>query len=312
MVKRPFRFGVASYGASSGKAWISKAKNVEQLGFSTLLVPDHFIEQIATIPALTSAAVITKNLRVGSIVLCNDFRHPILLAKEAATIDFLSDGRFELGIGAGWMKAEYDAIGINYDKPGERVSRLIEAVKIIKGYWGETPFSFKGKHYTVDESKGIEKIPRPIQKPHPPILIGGGGKRTLSFAAKEADIVGIALRVRPDGKGPDIQDGNLSLDQKIQWIRSAAGERFDSLELNILTWVLEITNDPKETIEKMAKKFPLSPETLQSLPYILIGSIDEICDKLYEYRDRYQISYFVIWDRDMEAFSPIAQRMTGK
>lgn len=312
MGKMPFRFGIASTGAGSGAEWTAKALRAEELGYSTLVVPDHFIEQISPMPALAAAAQATSSLRVGSIVFCNDFRHPMLLAKEAATIDFLSEGRFELGLGAGWMKAEYDAIGLPFDSPGVRVSRLEEAVRVIKGYWGDEPFRFSGKHYTVDESKGVEKIPQPVQRPHPPLLIGGGGRRMLTLAAQEADIVGLALRVRSDGKGPDISDLGVSLETKVDWIRSEAGERFDEIELNVLTWALSITDEPQSVAETLSKRFGVSPDTLLELPFLLVGSLDEIQERLVEHRERFGISYFMIWDRDMEAFAPIAKRLTGK
>lgn len=312
MKKKPFRFGVASYGAATGSEWMAKTKRAEELGYSILLVPDHFIGQIATIPALTAAAAVTTKLRVGSIVFCNDFRHPIMLAKEAATIDFLSNGRFELGLGAGWMKAEFDAIGIPFDPPGIRVSRLEESIKVIKGYWSDKPVSFSGKYYKINEARGIEKIPLPIQKPHPPILIGAGGKRMLSIAAREADIIGFTLKVRADGRGPDLADSKVSLTQKVEWIQAAAGDRFDDIELNVLTWATAITDDPQQAAEKLSKQFQLPAETLLSLPFTLIGSIDQIMDELEAHRERYGISYYIVWDRGMEMFAPVVAHMTGK
>lgn len=182
------------------------------------------------------------------------------------------------------------------------MSRLEEDVQIIKGYWGDEPFKFSGKHYTVDESKGFEKIPQPVQRPHPPLLIGGGGRRLLTLAAQEADIVGLALRVRSDGKGPDISDLGVSLETKVDWIRSEAGERFDAIELNVLTWAFSITEEPQGVSETLSR----------ALPFILVGSLDEIQKRLIEHRERFGISYFMIWDRDMEAFAPIAKRLTGK
>jgi probable F420-dependent oxidoreductase len=312
MTKKPFRFGVATYGAETGAAWITKARKVEELGYSTLLVPDHFIEQIATIPALTAAALATTKLRVGSIVLCNDFRHPILMAKEAATIDFLSDGRFELGLGAGWMKAEYDATGIPFESPSIRVSRLEEAIKIIKGYWSDEPFTFSGRYYEVDETKGIEKIPRTVQRPYPPLLIGAGGRRMLSLAAREADIIGLTIRVRADGRGPDFNDIGVSLSQKVGWVKDVAGDRFEDIELNVLTWALVITDNREQAAAPLAKRFSLPEETVLSLPFLLIGSVDEIADDIESHREQYGISYYVIWDRDMEAFKPIVSRLKGR
>ncbi|MEJ2759245.1 MAG: TIGR03621 family F420-dependent LLM class oxidoreductase [Anaerolineales bacterium] len=235
MQKNRFRFGLTSTGAGSADAWKEKVLKTEDLGFSTLLIPDHFIEQIATIPAMMSAAAYTSKLRVGSIVCNNDFRHPVLLSKEAATIDMLSGGRVELGLGAGWLKSEYDALGLSFDSPGTRIGRLEEAVQIIKAYFKDDPVKFEGKYYTINGEQGLEKIPEPVQKPHPPLLIGGGGKRILKLAAREADIIGIALKTSALGNGPDPQDIATTLQQKITWIRETAGDRFKEIELHMQT-----------------------------------------------------------------------------
>ena len=312
MKRKPFRFGVASYGAATGAEWIAKAQRAEELGYSTLLVPDHFVVQIATVPALAAAAAVTTKLRVGSIVFGNDFRHPILLAKEAATIDFLSNGRFELGLGAGWLKAEYDAIGVPFDPPDVRVGRLEESIKVIKSYFGESPVTFSGQYYNVDGAKGVHQIPLPVQKPHPPILIGAGGKRMLSLAAREADIIGIIFRTKADGTGPDFADVSVSLTQKVDWIKGAAGDRFKDIELNVLTVAVAVTNNKQQTMAELFANLPLPAETMLSLPFALVGSEEEITGELEEYREQYGITYYIIWDRDMEMFAPVVARMAGK
>ena len=312
MKKKLFRFGVASYGAKTGAQWKDLAQRAEQLGYSTLVVPDHFIEQIAPVPALMAAAAVTRELRVGSIVFCNDFRHPVMLAKEAATIDFLSNGRFELGLGAGWLKVEYDAVGFKFDPPSVRVSRLEEAIKIIKAYFGKEPVVFSGKYYKVNGVKGIEQIPLPVQKPHPPILIGGGGRRMLTIAAREADIVNIAIKVKADGTGPDVADAKMPFIQKVRWVKEAAGDRIDDIELNILLWAANITDDPRQVATKLRGQIGLPEETLLSLPYTLIGSEEQIVEELEKHRDEYGISYYIVWDRNMEQFGQIVARMTGK
>jgi len=258
------------------------------------------------------AAAVTTKLRGGTVVCDNDFRHPIVLAKEAATIDFLSDGRFELGIGAGWLKAEHDALGIGFDPPGVRVSRLAEAVQIIKGYFGEEPVNFSGRYYTVDGATGIEQTPQPVQKPYPPILIGAGGKRMLTLAAREADIVGITMRTAADGTGPDLQDVVVPLSARIEWLQEAAGDRFDSLELHIQTWAAIVTDQREEVARNLSQSIPLDPDLMLSLPYLLAGTIEEIVFSLEDYRERYGISYYSIFDRDMEAFAPVVARLAGR
>jgi len=312
MAKNKFRFGLTSTGAGSADVWKEKVLKTEGLGFSTLLVPDHFIEQIATIPAMMSAAAYTSDLRVGSIVCNNDFRHPILLSKEAATIDMLSNGRVELGIGAGWLKSEYDALGLSFDSPGTRISRLEEAIQIFKAYFKDDPVKFEGMYYTINGEQGLEKIPEPVQKPHPPLLIGGGGKRILKLAAREADIIGIALKTSALGNGPDPQDIATTLQQKITWIRETAGDRFEELELHLQTWAVVITDDREGAAQILAKQFPLPPEMLLHLPYLLIGTVEEIVMQIERTRAMYGISYFSVFDRHIDEFAPVVAQLTGK
>jgi len=230
--QRSFRFGVSVHGTKSGTEWRGIARQAEALGYSTLLLPDHLGDQLSPIPALVAAADATSTLRVGSLVFDNDFRHPALLAKEAATLDVLSGGRLELGIGAGWMKPEYDQAGIPFDRASERIGRMEEGVQIIKGLFADGPVDFAGHYYTIT---GLEGFPKPVQRPHPPLHIGGGGQRLLSLAAREADIVGFLPRARRDGMGQDVTDATPeALEQKIAWVREAAGARFDELELGVL------------------------------------------------------------------------------
>jgi probable F420-dependent oxidoreductase len=309
MQKNRFRFGLTSTGAGSADAWKEKVLKTEDLGFSTLLIPDHFIEQIATIPAMMSAAAYTSKLRVGSIVCNNDFRHPVLLSKEAATIDMLSGGRVELGLGAGWLKSEYDALGLSFDSPGTRIGRLEEAVQIIKAYFKDDPVKFEGKYYTINGEQGLEKIPEPVQKPHPPLLIGGGGKRILKLAAREADIIGIALKTSALGNGPDPQDIATTLQQKITWIRETAGDRFKEIELHMQTWAVMVTDDRESAAQMLVKQFPLPTEMLLNLPYLLIGTVEEITAQIEQTRAMYGISYFSVFDHYIDAFAPIVARL---
>ena len=312
MEKRKFRFGLTSLGAKSADEWKSKVKRVEALGYSTLQVPDHFIEQIATMPALAVAAAHTNRLRVGSIVCSNDFRHPILLAKEAATIDMLSNGRMELGLGAGWLKAEYEALGIPFDLPGVRVKRLEEAIQVIKSFFQDERVNFDGKYYCIRGEKGLERIPETVQKPYPPIFMGAGGRQMLTLAAREADIIGLAIKVKMDGTGPDPRDLANSMEEKLAWVKEEAGTRFAQIEFNIQTWAVILTDDRKQAATQVSKQFPLPVEMLLNIPYLLIGSEKEIISQLEHYRERYGITYFSVFERHREQFAPIVAKLSGK
>ena len=189
MTTRKFRFGVQASTARTGAEWAEQARTIEDLGYSTLFMPDHFVDAaLAPMVALPFAAAATTTLRIGMLVLGNDYKHPAVVAKEAATLDVLSDGRLEFGLGAGWMTADYDALGLTYDRPGVRIDRLAEALAVVKGAWGDGPFDFAGEHYTINAYDGL---PTPVQRPRPPILVGGGGQKLLRLAGREADIVGI-------------------------------------------------------------------------------------------------------------------------
>src|SRR5438067_1720687 len=239
--KRQFRFGGGLFWADSGADWADGARRLESLGYDTLLIGDHFSRQFAPIPALLAAASATSRLRVTCTVFDNDFRHPAALAKEAATLDVLSGGRFEFGIGAGQNKHEYDSLGIAFDPAALRVSRFEEAVHVVKGLWQDEPLTFSGKHYQITE---VDGQPKPLQRPHPPIFIGGGGKRLLSVAARQANIVGILAQALPGGgldEGRD--DGEEGIARKVGWVRAAAGERIDQLELALLIWRVRVTDD---------------------------------------------------------------------
>jgi len=308
-VTAPFRFGVTAPSVSSGAAWAERARRAEQLGYSVLAVPDHFRDQLAPVPALTAAALATTRLRVGSLVFSNDFRHPVVLAKEAATIDVLSGGRFELGLGAGWLRAEYDQAGISFDAPGTRVERLEEAVTIVKGLLAGERVTFTGRHYSIAD---LEGRPAPLQRPHPPLLIGGGGRRTLSLAGREASIVGFVPRALKDGSGLDRTDfGEAALRQKIEWVRAAAGARFDSLELHALIQAVVVSDQRTHAADQLASRFSVARDLVLETPYVLLGTIDEICETVRERRERYGISYLTVFERDMETFAPVVERLVG-
>jgi len=306
---RPFRFGVTAPTPGPGTDWATRARRVEQLGYATLVVPDHFRDHLAPVPALTAAALATTRLRVGSLVFSNDFRHPVVLAKEAATIDVLSGGRFELGLGAGWLRSEYDQAGIPFDAPATRVERLEEAVTIIKGLLAGERVTFSGRHYTIAD---LEGRPTPIQRPHPPIAIGGGGRRTLTLAAREASIVGLVPRARRDGSGLDMTDlSDAATREKIDWVRAAAGARFDALELHALVQAVAVGGQRTVAADQLADRFKVALEVVLETPYVLLGTIEQICDTLRQRRERYGISYVTVFERDMEAFAPVVERLAG-
>jgi probable F420-dependent oxidoreductase len=291
---RPFRFGAQVPKAASAKEWAATARELEDLGYSTLFMPDHFDDQLAPVAALMAAADATTTLRVGSLVLDNDYKHPLVLAKEAATIDVLSDGRLELGLGAGWLKTDYEQSGIPYDRPGVRIDRFEEGLAIIKGLLSDDgPVNFAGKHYTVTAHEGT---PKPVQKPHPPILIGGGGKRVLSIAGREADIVSVNFDLRSGAIGPGVgPNGTAEVTaEKIGWVRAAAGDRFDDIELSVTVFAGMVTEDPQSLAAAMGPGFGITPEQALEMPHALIGSIDQMAEALQHRREQFGFSYIVV------------------
>jgi probable F420-dependent oxidoreductase len=308
---RPFRFGVQLSSAGSAADWAGLAREAESLGYSTLFIPDHFGDQLAPAPALAAAAAATTELRVGTLVLDNDYRHPVITAMDMATVDLLSGGRLELGIGAGWMASDYEQSGITMDDAATRVDRLAEGLTVLKGLFAPGPFSFQGKHYRIAERDGQ---PRPVQQPHPPFIVGGGGPRVLALAAREADIVGVNPAIR-SGRADRAasHDGAAAVtDRKLGWVREAAGERYADLELQMLLFACVITDDRAGTIEAMAPLFGLSPEDVDDYPHAWVGSVDQIADDLVARRERWDVSYLVVQGPDaMRAAAPVVARMAG-
>jgi len=307
---KKFRFGVQCAVGQSAKEWREKARKVESLGYSTIFMPDHFGEQLAPVPALATAAEATDRLRIGALVWDNDYKHPAILAKEAATLDLLSEGRLEFGIGAGWMRTDYDALGIAYDSPGTRIERLREGLQIIKAAWGTEPVNFTGTHYTVT---AYDAQPKPVQTPRPPILIGGGGRKVLTLAAQEADIVGITASV-PEGAVGYNTAKNVTpeqVDLKVSWVKEAAGARFDDIEMQTLTFVLQVTNDRDKVIGDLAGGFGLTPEEAAGTPLALIGTHDQIAETIVERRERYGFTYIVVQEAGMDDFAPVVERLAG-
>lgn len=308
---RPFRFGVITENASSREQWVTLVRRVEELGYATFLLADHFVNELMPIAALMAAADATKTLRVGSFVFDNDFRHPALLAKEAVALDLLSDGRLEFGIGAGWHRPEYDQIGLPFDSAGVRLSRLEEALHIIRQFFTEETVNFAGNHYTVTN---LQAFPKPVQRPHPPFFMGGGGKKMLSLAAREADIIGLHFRVKDDGTVAADERTEAALARKVEWIRQAAGNRFASIELNLLVGNIMITEDRQQAAEQYAREKARPGTTVEQIlasPYLFIGSIAQVAEQLYRLREQFGISYFVIDAGVMEAFAPVVAHLAG-
>lgn len=309
---KPFRFGVNVTRAESRAAWADKARKIEALGYSTLNVPDHLAEIFAPMPAMVSAAAVTKSLRVGTNVLNNDFRHPVLVAREAATVDLLTDGRLQLGLGAGYVQSEYEQAGLRFDLGRARVERLAEAVVIVKQLLAGELVSFTGRHYRVTDH---QIHPRPIQQPHPPILIGGNGPRLLTLAAMEADIVGLTgITFRHGGTQPDLSAWRATIvDERVQLVREAAGNRYEHLELNALVQRVVVTDDRRRAAEELARQWAqLSVDEILESPYALIGTVDQLVEDLQARRARWGISYYVVHEPYGDVLAPVVARLAGR
>ncbi|MFI6040952.1 TIGR03621 family F420-dependent LLM class oxidoreductase [Nocardia sp. NPDC051321] len=309
-MSRTFRFGVQASGAYTAGAWRDKAREVEALGYSSLLIPDHLDTQWGPLVAMTVAAEATERLTVGTLVLANDYRNPVVLAKEIATLDVVSGGRVEFGIGAGWREMDYRAAGVTFDPAAERIDRLGESLAIMKDIWATAAVRRTGAHYAVSTNYGH---PQPISAPYPPILIGGGGKRMLSLAAREADIVGVNPKMssgRMDsGAGRAAVDD--AFDERIGWIRDAAGDRWGDIELQCLVVTCRITADREASVRTYAKAIGMTEDEFGATPMALVGSVDEICDQLIKHRERWGFTYWVVSDGAARAFAPVVARLTG-
>jgi probable F420-dependent oxidoreductase len=308
---RKFRFGVQAATATSAADWRDKARKMEDLGYTTLFMPDHFIETpLAPMPAIAIAAAHTTTLRVGMLVLGNDYKHPAVTAKEAATIDVLTDGRLEFGLGAGWMQTDYDALGMPYDRAGVRIERLEEALTVIKGAWGSGAYSFAGDHYAIADYNGL---PKPVQQPRPPILIGGGGPRVLRLAGREADIVGINPNLRKGAITDDAVKSALAAEtlQKVGWVKEGAGDRFDDLELQIRYFVAAITDDPVGLANAVAPGFGISADDALESGVALAGPAELCIETLQKRREEWGVSYIVFGDDNFEAFAPVVAALAG-
>jgi probable F420-dependent oxidoreductase len=305
-----FRFTIQLEGAPSPAAWRDLARQAEDLGYSTLYIPDHLGDQWGPFVALTVAAEATTTLRVGTLVLDNDFRHPVVLAKEAATLDLVSDGRFELGLGAGWMTSDYDQSGIVMDAPSVRVARLAESIDIMKALWTDGRATLEGEHYRVHDAVGS---PRPVTPGGPPLVIGGGSKRILTLAGQHAQIVSVVPSLAAGVVGPEVA-GEVLVEkyaERVRWARQAAGDRAGELELQCWTVTVQVVPNGREVIETMAPVFSLTPEQLGATPAALIGTVEEIADTLRKRREELGFTNIVVHQAEMETVAPVIAELAG-
>ncbi|WP_219942952.1 TIGR03621 family F420-dependent LLM class oxidoreductase [Iamia sp. SCSIO 61187] len=307
---KPFRFGVqcSSPPEMDKASWTALARRLEGIGAYRMTVSDHLDDQLAPIAALMAAADATTTLRVGALVFCNDFRHPAVLAKEAATLDILSEGRFELGLGAGWMTTDYEHAGIALDPAPVRVDRLEEAVQVVRGLFSEGPCTFHGEHYRID---GLSGSPKPSSDL--PIVIGGGGRRVLEVAGRHADVVGLnpklAKGVIDAAAGPSATEAATI--QKLRWIHAAAGDRYAGLELQTRIHVVVVTDDRQGTAEALAPAFGIPAEESLRSPHALCGTVEQIVDDLVERRETLGISGIGLSLADLDAMEPVIERLAG-
>ncbi|MFM9036717.1 MAG: TIGR03621 family F420-dependent LLM class oxidoreductase [Actinomycetota bacterium] len=321
-MSKPFRFGLQAYAPASGKDWRDLARKAEDMGFSSFHLADHVIgpgpalsatghpvQTVAAIPAMAVAAEATNTIKIGCRVLCVDYRNPVMLAKEVATLDFFSEGRLELGLGAGWLQNEYEAMGIAFDRAGVRLDRMEEVIGLLRASFAEGELNIDGTHV---HAVGFEAVPKPVRVP--PLMIGGGAKRVLTIAGREADIVSLNFdnssgKLGPAGIGSSTAELTM---QKIGWVKEGAGARFDQIEIEIAAYFTIVTPDGDGTRAKMAPMFGMTPEVLADHPNALIGSIDEICDRIVERREKFGISYVSFGASVIDAVAPVIDRLAGK
>jgi probable F420-dependent oxidoreductase len=321
MDRPPFRFAVQATNAAGGREWRDTVRKIEDLGYSTLFLADHYLgpgpaqraahtprQDLAPIAAMAAAAAVTETLRIGCRVFCIDYHVPAVLAKEAATLDLLSDGRLELGIGAGWSEIEYGALGLDFDRPGRRIAKLAEVVALIKAHWQGDELDYSGEFVRV---RGYAGRPRPVQQPHPPIMIGGGGQRVLTLAGREADIVSISSVpfVARDSDGLDPQ---AVARRRTEFVRAAAGERFERLDVESSPYFTEITNDAETVLAGLQTSTAIPAELLRDHPNVLIGSAESVVDSLYSRRDTLGINYVTVQQSQIESFAPVVALLHGR
>ncbi|MGI9623214.1 MAG: TIGR03621 family F420-dependent LLM class oxidoreductase [Acidimicrobiales bacterium] len=319
---RPFRFGYQTFAPKSAEQWRDMARKCEDYGYSTLSLADHYLgdgpataaanhppQTVAAVPAMMAAAGVTSTLTIGCRVFCCDYHHPFVLLKEMGTIDLLSDGRLEAGFGAGWVKSEYEALGIPMERPGKRIDRMVEYVELARLFFEGGPIDYQGEYAHVTGTDGMGSP----QAGGPSIMIGGGSPRVLGLAGQLADIVSINFdnsdgKIGAHGLASGTPDGT---DEKLDWIRAGAGDRFDELEIEIGAYFTVVTDDTEAALENLGPSMGMSPEELANYPHGLIGSVDQICETLLERRERYGISYVTVGRHALDAFAPVVAKLSG-
>jgi probable F420-dependent oxidoreductase len=305
----PFRFAVQQASAKSGERWIALARRAESLGYDVLVMPDHLGRQLSPFAALSAAAAATTRLRVGAFVFANDYRHPLILAREAASLDLLSNGRLEIGLGAGWKTSDYRQLGMEYNPASKRIDRLAEATPLIKRLLAGETVTHRGEHYQLDRaSVGVE----PVQKPRPPLAIGAGGPRMLELAAREADIVGLVPGFDAHGRIHLRQATESATARKIALIRDAAGDRFERLEINMWLGDAGLVGSGNSLVGSVAAAARWAPTAIYGSPYLLYGTLDSVRERLLRRRDKFGISYYTIPGHAMESMAPLVEALAGK
>ena len=321
MVRR-FRFALQAFEAPTPQSWLDTARRSEALGYCTLFTTDHHFGpgeivqtsghrpvDVAPISAMTMAAAVTTTLRVGCRVFCVDYHNPVVLAKELATVDFLSGGRLEAAIGAGWVQAEYEGLGIHMDRPGVRIARMAEAVGVLRAHWSGEPLNVAGEYLSAS---GFSGTPKPVQD-RIPIMIGGGSPKVLGLAGQLADVVSFNFNNAAGKLGPNSVTSATETQtlEKIRWVRDGAGDRFDDLELEIGAYFIAVTDDPAKAASDLAGRYGITGDQLLAHPHALIGSVDSICETLQQRRETLGISYITIAQRHLEEFAPVVARLAG-
>jgi len=309
-VVQPFRFAVYSNDAERADDWTAFARRAEELGYAALYLTDHLNRQLAPTAALAAAAAVTRTLRIGPYVFSNDFRHPLLVAREAATLDRLSGGRLDLGLGAGWRVRDYRQLGIAYDRPGMRIDRLIESLGLIRRLLQGEEVTHRGRFYQLERAR---VLPAPVQVPHPPIMLGGGGPRMLRLAAREAQIVSFVPQFSPSGRPMLRAIGESGLAERAAIVRVAAGDRFDDLILDVFVadaGVLGSGQPPGRTLRAALRA--IGPALVGGSPYLLYGTLDHLREAMLRRRDQLGINSYGIPGRAMEALAPLVASLAGR
>jgi probable F420-dependent oxidoreductase len=311
---RPFRFAVQAYKAASAKAWRDLARKVEDLGYSTLHSADHVLDRgpaaqhVAPIASMATAAAVTETLRIGCRVFCVDYHVPASLAKELATLDLLSEGRLDLGIGAGWSEVEYRSMGLTFDEGPRRLRKLKEVVALLKAHFSGEELDCRGEFVNVT---GYAGLPLPVQRPHPPFMIGGNRKGILSWAAREAEIVSFSnvpfVPVNDLGLTPEQE-----MLRRFGFVRGAAGHRLREIDIENSPYYTAVADKPDDALAAVAANFRVTAEGLLEHPNVLMGSADEIEERLFARREMYGVNYVTVQQDVFEAFAPIVARLTGK